>query len=560
MKTKARWLTVAATLLSLPWLSACNPQQAANMNAQGLLYCAEGNPESFNPQLVTSGTTLDMTAAQLYDRLIEYDHRSNRYVPALAEDWSVNESGLRYTFSLRSDVEFHQTAYFNPSRPLQSEDVVFSFRRWFEPSHPFHHVSGRGYPFFTASGIHDLIESVEALDAHTVEIRLKQRDSSFLANLASDFAIILSAEYGAQMLAAGTPELIDQQPIGTGPFRFREFRKDVLVRYSRHEKYWREPAASEQLVFRITQSDHKRMLMLLTQDCDISPYPPARDVEWLQQRDYIKLQAAVSPNTAFWAFNTERPPFDDPLVRRALAHAVDRDALLRAVYFEHAVRADSILPNTSWAHHPLPDAYTYDPGLARELLQEAGYTDGFSMDIWAIPVQRAYNPNARLMAERIQSDLARIGVRASIVSYEWSTFRRRLAEGLHDSVLIGWSADHADPDNFFRPLLSCSAKLSGNNRAQWCDPMFDELLDAAIRSELLTTRQNFYQQAQEYLATEVPLLPIAHSVRFQASRDFIKGLELLPFGGIELRHARRLKPEHTAATEATEKAAAKEHD
>ena len=184
------------------------------------------------------------------------------------------------------------------------------------------------------------------------------------------------------------------------------------------------------------------------------------------------------------------------------------------------------------------DAYRFDPERARELLAEADLADGFSMDIWAIPVQRGYNPNARLMAERMQSDLARIGVRANIVSYEWSTFRRRLAEGLHDSVLIGWSADHADPDNFFRPLLSCRAKESGNNRAQWCDPLFDDLLNAAIRTELMPTRQNFYQQAQEYLAIEVPLLPIAHSVRFQASQADIEGLQLAPFGGIELRRVK----------------------
>ncbi|RUO21574.1 ABC transporter substrate-binding protein [Aliidiomarina haloalkalitolerans] len=535
--TKRSLIKTCTAALCLPVLIACAPQSEQEATL-GVLYCAEGNPESFNPQLVTSGTTLDMTAAQLYDRLIEYSHKENNYQPALAERWSIDEHGLRYTFYLRDDVQFHTTDWFQPSRPLNANDVVFSFRRWFDPSHPFHSVSGRGYPFFTASGITELIDSMKALDEHTVEIRLKQQDSSFLANLASDFAIILSAEYGHQLLAAGTPELIDQRPIGTGPFQFSDFRKDVLVRYHRHPNYWRELAASEQIVFRITQSDHKRMLMLLTQDCDISPYPPARDVEWLRQKESIELQATVSPNTAFWAFNTERPPFDDPRVRQALAHAIDRDALLRAVYFEHAVRADSILPNTSWAHHPIPDAYRFDPERARELLAEADLADGFSMDIWAIPVQRGYNPNARLMAERMQSDLARIGVRANIVSYEWSTFRRRLAEGLHDSVLIGWSADHADPDNFFRPLLSCRAKESGNNRAQWCDPLFDDLLNAAIRTELMPTRQNFYQQAQEYLAIEVPLLPIAHSVRFQASQADIEGLQLAPFGGIELRRVK----------------------
>ncbi|WP_228517514.1 ABC transporter substrate-binding protein [Aliidiomarina indica] len=523
-------------------LSGCSPSEHP-MAQDGLLYCAEGNPESFNPQLVTSGTTLDMTAAQLYDRLIEYDAEAQDFVAGLAHDWHVSDDGLVYQFSLRDDVQFHTTPYFTPNRPLTSEDVLFSFSRWFDREHPYHFVSGRGYPFFTSSGVPSLIESIDAPTSDTLVIRLKQPDSSFLANLASDFAIVLSAEYGEHLLAEGTPELIDQYPVGTGPFKFAGFRKDVYVRYYRNDEYWRSVPLMKQLVFRITQSDHKRMLMLLTGDCDISPYPPARDVDWLKQQAAIDVQQTTSPNTAFWAFNTTREPFDDPLVRQALAHAIDRDSLLRAVYFGHAVRADSILPDSSWAHAPQPDAYTYDPERARRLLAEAGYPNGFSMSIWALPVQRAYNPNARLMAERIQSDLARVGIQAQIVTYEWSTFRRRLAEGEHDSVLIGWSADHADPDNFFRPLLSCAAKESGANRALWCDPMFDELLNAAIRSTNQSVRSHFYRQAQEYLAVEIPLVPIAHSIRFQAVRNDLQGTALSPFGGVQLRGIYRTLPQ-----------------
>ncbi|RUO38257.1 ABC transporter substrate-binding protein [Aliidiomarina shirensis] len=528
--------------LAILGISACSPGPETEQSLNGLLYCAEGNPESFNPQLVTSGTTLDMTSAQLYDRLLEFDAESQAFLGALATSWEISNDGLRYRFQLRENVQFHTTPWFQPTRFMNADDIVFSFERWLKSEHPFHHVSGRGYPFFRASGLTQLIQSVTAINDHEVEIKIRQQDSSFLANLASDFAIVLSAEYGEQLLASGTAELIDTQPIGTGPFQFSQFRKDVMVRYIRHSGYWREPSASAQLVFRIAQSDHKRMLMLLTQDCDISPYPPARDIQWLRDKPEITLQDTISPNTAFWAFNTERPPFDDPLVRQALAHAVNRNAILNTVYFDHAVRADSILPNTSWAHHGTPSAYRYDPERARELLAEAGYPNGFSMQIWALPVQRAYNPNARLMAERIQADLNAIGVQAGIVSYEWSTFRRRLADGEHDSVLIGWSADHADPDNFFRPLLSCAAKRSGNNRAQWCDPMFDELLSAAISSNDQDVRKAYYEQAQDHLAREVPLLPIAHSVRFQAARQNIQGLELEPFGGIQLRNVSRQQP------------------
>jgi cationic peptide transport system substrate-binding protein len=174
------------------------------------------------------------------------------------------------------------------------------------------------------------------------------------------------------------------------------------------------------------------------------------------------------------------------------------------------------------------------------LLAEAGYPNGFSMDIWAMPVQRAYNPNAQRMAELIQSDLAQVGVQANIVSYEWNTFRQRLVAGQHDSVLIGWVADNADPDNFFRPTLSCAAARSGNNRAQWCNPLFDQLLIDAITESDLDQRKHLYQAIEDFVMQQAPLVPIANSLRFQAHRSDIEGVELPPYGGINFRYARRV--------------------
>lgn len=529
-------------MLALLTLGACSPAERSDMLATGLLYCSEGNPESFNPQLVTSGTTLDMTASLLYDRLIEYNDDKKGYIPALATDWSVNDDGTEYRFQLREQVAFHSTPYFTPSRSLTADDVVFSFQRWLDPSHPYHNVSMTGYPYFSALRLDHLINDIRALSDHEVMIRLKEPDSSFLANLATDFAVILSAEYAEQLLADDRRSELDSTPIGTGPFQFHSFRKDVSLTYHRHDEHWRGPARSERIVFRIIPSDHKRMLMLLTGDCDIIPYPPARDLDDLEQRDDITLHSTVSPNTAFWAFNTQRPPFDDVRVRTALAHAINREAIVNTVYFGHAALAQSILPNMSWAHYGDPDAYSYDPETARDLLADAGYENGFSMDIWALPVQRAYNPNARKMAEMMQADLAAVNVNVNIVSFEWSTFRRRLAEGDHDSVLIGWSGDNPDPDNFFRPLLSCAAVLSGSNRARWCEPEFDRLVLQAIRTGEQQKRQEFYREAQILLNDQVPLVPLVHSLRYHATRPYVEGVSLKPYGGIQLHQTYKEQP------------------
>jgi cationic peptide transport system substrate-binding protein len=156
------------------------------------------------------------------------------------------------------------------------------------------------------------------------------------------------------------------------------------------------------------------------------------------------------------------------------------------------------------------------------------------MNVWAIPVERAYNPNAKKMAELIQNYLAEIEVNVNIVSYDWTTFRRLLREGNHDSVLIGWSADNGDPDNFYRPLLSCDAIPSGTNRARWCEPAYDEILDKALQTEDIEVRKALYLQANQLIFEKLPLVPIAHAYRYQAYRKELNGMIINPFGGVRL--------------------------
>ncbi|MAK71828.1 MAG: ABC transporter substrate-binding protein [Idiomarina sp.] len=523
-------------LLGLISVGCSSERELPEPLQKGLVYCSEGNPEGFNPQRITSGTTVDATAAQLYDRLIDYDASEQAFVPALATEWQALDDGTRYRFKLRDDVAFHTTNFFTPSRNLNADDVIFSFNRWLDSTALYHPVGGGSYPFFTATGLDRLINRVVKVGPHTIDIVLNNADSSFLANLATDFAVILSAEYAHKLDIANQPELIDQQPIGTGPFRFEAYRKDYYIRYSRNPDYWREGPDIEHLVYSITPNANKRMLKLVTGECDVIPYPLVSKLRSLNQAQ-IEVKSEVSPNVSFWAFNTQKKPFDNPQVRQALSYAINRRAIIDAIYYGSAEQAESVLPPTSWAFREAQIDYQYDPEKARALLDEAGIRAGFEMTIWAMPVQRVYNPNARRMAELMQSDLAQVGINARIVSYEWNSFRRRLSRGEHDTALIGWYADNADPDNFFRPLLSCAAVATGSNRANWCHPGFDQILLQAIATTDTAERRQLYRSAQDLLNQQVPLLPIAHSMRYQAQQDFVTGVELPPYGGISFRRA-----------------------
>ncbi|QOL27137.1 ABC transporter substrate-binding protein [Thalassotalea sp. LPB0316] len=521
-------LVSAMTLL----MAGCSNDEDVSLREKSIIYCSEGSPESFNPQTVTSGTTIDAIANQLYNRLITFNSEDNSIIPAIAKSWHVTRDGKKVTFYLRKDIRFHHTDYFTPTRNLNADDVLFSFNRILDPKNPYHQVVSGNFPYFQNVNFTGLVENIEKINDYTVRISLNYPDASFLAHLASTYSVILSKEYADQLSRTGDEKLIDQLPIGTGPYKFKEYRTGSLIRYYQHEHYWQKTNNATQVVFDITTNNSGRLAKLLAGECDIVAYPIAH--KKIQEFPDVMLESVTALNVAYLGFNTAKPPFNDKKVRQAVAHAVNKQAIIDAVYFGRAEQAKSVLPQSSWAYDKTLTEHEYDPALARALLIDAGYPDGLTIDVWAMPVQRAYNPDALTMAKLIQSDLQQIGITVNIVSYEWVTFLRKLSRGEHQSVLLGWSADHPDPDNFFSPLLSCASAETGSNRAFWCNQAFDEILSEALSTTNPNQRKAFYRQAMAIVKDEIPLLPIAHSKRYQAKANYITGKSLDAFGGVNL--------------------------
>ena len=530
---KFNYLSSIVLFAIISTLLGCSDNTNSLLSERSIIYCSEGSPESFNPQLSTSGTTSDATSRLLYNSLIVYKE-DNTLGPSIAKSWHVTRDGKKITFYLRNDIPFHQTSYFTPTRTLNADDVLFSFNRVLDKKHLFHQVSGGNYPFFQSVRFPDLVERIEKINDYTVRFILKRNDSSFLANLATDYAVVLSEEYAQQLSKNNSHHEIDILPVGTGPFMLKDYRVGSLIRFYRHENYWQEKAKIDQLVYDISPSKTTRLTKLLAKECDVSSYPIAH--EKIEERKDLLLESVTSLNVGYFGFNTKKPPFDNKLVRQAISLAINKQALIDTVYRSQAARAKSILPETSWAYDKNIPESIYDPVRAKSLLEIAGYAQGFTMDIWAMPVQRAYNPNAVTMAKLIQADLKKVGVKVKIISYEWSTFLRRLSLGEHQSFLLGWSADHPDPDNFFTPMLSCSQSKLGNNRTFWCNKEYDQLLQQALETTSMSKRKQYYAKAMAIINEEVPLLPIAHSKRFQARGTNVQGNILANFGGISFHH------------------------
>ena len=376
----------------------------------------------------------------------------------------------------------------------------------------------------------NLLIGIEKLDDYKVRLSLKEPEAPFIANLAMDFASILSAEYADVMMAAGTPEKVDLDPVGTGPFQLVGYQKDAVIRYKANPDYFRGKAAIDNLVFAITPDASVRFAKLKAGECHVMPYPNPADVAAMQRDPNIQVLDQEGLNVGYLAFNTQKAPFTDRRVRQALNYAVDKQAIIDAVFQSAGRIAKNPIPPTMWSYNENVADYAYDLEKAKQLLAEAGYGNGFETDVWAMPVQRPYNPNARRMAELIQADFAKVGVTVKIVSFEWGEYLKRSKDGEHQTVLLGWTGDNGDPDNFLYVLLGCAA-VDGANRAKWCHKPFDDLLIQAKRTTDVAKRTALYMKAQEIAREEAPWVTIAHSVVYMPMRQNVTGYKIDPFGG-----------------------------
>ena len=498
-------------------------------SAKTLVYCSEGSPEGFNPSLYTAGTTFDASSRQIYNRLVEFERGTTKIVPALAESWDVSDDGLTYTFNLRRGVKFQSTSDFTPSRDFNADDVIYSFERQRDPDQPYHMVSGGQYEYFQAMDMPGLIKEVKKVDDYTVQFILNRPEAPFIANMGMDFASVLSAEYADQMMKAGTPEKVDLNPVGTGPFQRVMYQKDAVIRYKAHPGYWKGKAPIDDLIFAITPDASVRWQKLQAGECHVMPYPNPADLEDMAAHDEINLMEQEGLNVGYLAFNTEKEPFTDKRVRQALNMAVNKQAIIDVVFQGAGKAAKNPIPPTIWSYNDDVQDYPYDPEKAKAMLAEAGVS-GLKTNIWAMPVQRPYNPNAKRMAELIQADWAKVGVEAEIVSFEWGEYLKRSKDGEHETVLLGWTGDNGDPDNFLFVLLGCEA-ASGANRARWCYRPFDDLLVEAKQTADVAERTRLYEEAQVIFKEEAPWITIAHSVVFKPVRKEVKDFRIDPFGG-----------------------------
>lgn len=495
------------------------------------VYCSEGSPTAFNPQITTDGTSNNASAHTIYNRLVEFEYGSTKVVPALAESWSISDDKLNYTFNLKKGVKFHTTKYFTPTREMNADDVIFSFDRMRVETNPYFKVGGGTYEYFSGMDMGNLIKDIIKVDNHTVKIILNKPEAPFLANMAMSFMSILSKEYSEKLIKENSKDKIDNFPVGTGPFVFKSYLKDNIIKYNAFKDHFQGAPKVDRLAFAITPDASVRYQKLKTGECHLIIEPSPADLNSMRENKDITLLDGAGLNVGYLAMNIQKKPFDNLKVRQAINHALNKSSYIDAIYLGHAKAAKNPLPPTIWSYNKGVTDYDYNIEKAKALLKEAGFANGFETEIWTLPVTRPYNPNGKKMGEMMQADLAKVGIKVKLISYEWPTYLKKSSAGEHAMVQLGWTGDNGDPDNFLYTLLGCSAVTAGSNYARWCNKDFEDLVVKAKRVTNLTERTSLYEKAQTIFKEQAPWVPIAHSIIFRAMSKNVSGYKIDPLGG-----------------------------
>ena len=503
--------------------------------ARPLVFCADASPEGFDPGLWDSSSTSNVTN-QMFQGLLAFKRGGTELEPALASAWTVSPDAREFTFKLRQGVQFHATPEFKPTRAMNADDVLFTFGRFLDRQHPYNQAFPASFVYPQNLGLAQMVAGIDRIDDHTLRFRLKQPNVTFPTFFAMAFAGIQSAEYGAQLLKAGKAEQINTRPVGTGPYRFKSYKKDDVLRMEAHPAYWGKKQRTESLIYAITREPNVRVQKLLAGECHVSS--PLRDVDVsaLAGKPGVVVLSKPALNISYLSYNLKRPPLDKQPVREALDIAIDRDALFKALFPRgDAMQAVSAFP-------PSVPGYNgklrneYNPQRARELLAKAGFPQGFEIDLWALPVARPTNPNGALMAQMIQQDWARIGVKANIKSYEWGEYLKRANQGEHGVYMSGWSGDTGEADDFLAPNLSCAANPGG---IKFCNKEFDKLIDDARATVDAKKRNALYERAQEIFKRERPWSTMAHSTVYIPLRSDVQGFVMAPNGSVDFEDVYR---------------------
>ncbi|WCK53477.1 ABC transporter substrate-binding protein [Aneurinibacillus sp. Ricciae_BoGa-3] len=482
-----------------------------------LIYARGSDSTSLDPQNVTDGESLKVTK-NIFDTLVDYKKENTEIIPALATEWKSSPDGKTWTFTLRDGIKFQDGTNFD------ADAVVFNFERMMDKKNPYH--TGGNFDYFPSmfGGFKGekgaVIKEVKALDKTHVQFTLNTPLAPFLADVAMPcFAI------GSPKAIKEEKDKFGQHPVGTGPFKFVSWNANDSITLQKNDGYWEKGAPKlDKLIFKVIPDNTARLTALQNGEIDVMDGLNPSDVPTVKSNSKLQVLYRPSNNIGYLSFNTTKKPFDNPKVRQALYMAINKPALVSAFYAGLGEPAKNPMPPSLLGYNNDVKDYPYDPAAAKKLLAEAGFPNGFSIDFWAMPKARPYMPQPQKIAEAIQGDFNKIGVKTNIVNMEWATYVKKLENGEHTMALFGWQGDNGDPDNFLYVLLDQdNAKPpAAQNVSLYKNQKLHDILIKAQTTPDNKVRENLYKQAQVLIHNDAPMVPLVHSKEALAAGANVK--------------------------------------
>lgn len=446
------------------------------------------DPRSLDPALSTDVPT-GRAVAYLFDGLTRFDEQA-RLVPNLARSWEASTDGLTYTFHLRTDVRFHDGTRFVAS------DIEHSFERVLDPKTR----GGRGWPLYPVRGAKDYADG----KARSIAGLTVVDDSTVRMTLTEPFAIFpkMMAMPVTAIVPKRTPADFGEHPVGTGPWKFVEWRHDDYLRFVRNDAYHGDRPLADSLEARIIPEPSTAVAEFESGNVDVLVVPDRETRSW-EANDELRplLRAAPSLRLIYVAINTRHGPLADARVRQAINYAIDRRMLLDRLLGGRGTLAAGVIPPALDGADLRRAPYPYDTLRARQLLVESGHASGIDVQLWC----SQSDPFPRI-AQTIQAYLAKVGIRATIVQRDASSMREAARKGTTDMALKDWFADYPDAENFLYPLLHGANAGVGGNVSFYTNPVFDTLVSDARRELNDTIRTTMYRSADSIAFSDAPMV------------------------------------------------------
>jgi peptide/nickel transport system substrate-binding protein len=459
------------------------------------------DPVNLDPALSSAYSTFEILE-NVYNQLVDLD-ANLQVVPELAESWDVSPDKLSYTFHLRHGVKFHN------GREMTADDVVYSLERVRNPDTK----SGWAY-------LLDPLDKIQAVDPYTVLITTKTVYAPLLTKLTSAGLAIVPKEE----VEKGD---FDKRAVGTGPFKFVEFVPADHTTLVRNDDYW-EPGLPylDQIIYKPIPDDTVKKTNLETKNVDWVDNVPPKDVDSMMKSPDLVVHTVNAPSYWYLGVNLKRKPLDDKRVRQAISYAVDREELAALALYDLGVPSQTPIPEGNfWRSEYAP--YSHDVDKAKELLQEAGVGDGFKTEFL---VAQAYQPSVQI-AEGAQSELADIGIDATIRPLEWSTWLDEEGHGNYDMYVCGWIG-LVDPDDFFYAQQKTGQVF---NFTGYSNPDLDKLLDQGRQELDPNKRKEIYDQVQKILIDDLPYIYLMTQGSVNAWQPYVKGYDVRPDSAISFK-------------------------